>query len=163
MTSGLVNLPWGVKFAPIMQWASARPYSAKEGVDYFGVGNGTTTDFAVLLNSAPTNYQATAGYTATQLQSCLAASNCHISSFDALRGSPFFQLDAREQGFPLWGKDEPGVHVPDVQLDESGELRWDYQGNIRSSTFGTPVGFITPSSVILPQAFTGEAGFTLRF
>ena len=38
-----------------------------------------------------------------------------------------------------------------------------YQGNIRSSTFGQPTGFITPSSVVIPQFFSGEAGFILRF
>ena len=164
VTSGLVNLPWGIKFAPIMQLASARPYSAKEGVDYFGVGNSATTDFAVLLNSAPTNYKATAGYTATQLQSCLAASNCHISSFDALRGSPFFQLDARvSKGFHFGEKTNLEFMFQMFNLTNRANFGGDYQGNIRSSTFGTPIGFITPSSVILPQAFTGEAGFTLRF
>jgi len=38
-----------------------------------------------------------------------------------------------------------------------------YQTNIRSAAFGTPIGFVTPSSVIIPQSFVGEAGFTFRF
>jgi hypothetical protein len=30
--SGLWQLPWGIQIAPIMQWASARPYLATQGV-----------------------------------------------------------------------------------------------------------------------------------
>jgi hypothetical protein len=164
VTSGLVNLPWGVKFAPIMQLASARPYSAKEGVDYFGVGNSATTDFAVLLNSDPSNYKATAGYSATQLQTCLAGSTCHISSFDSQRGSPFFQLDARvSKVFRFGERTNLEFMFQMFNLTNRANFGGNYQSNIRSSTFSTPIGFITPSSVILPQAFTGEAGFTLRF
>ena len=164
VTSGLVNLPWGIKFAPIMQLASARPYSAKEGVDYLGVGNSTTTEFAVLLNSQPTDYTATASYTAAQLRACLAANSCHVSSFDTLRGSPFFQLDARvSKVFHLGERANLEFMFQMFNLTNRANFGGDYQTNIRSSTFGTPIGFITPSSVILPQAFTGEAGFTLRF
>jgi hypothetical protein len=38
-----------------------------------------------------------------------------------------------------------------------------YQGNIRSSAFQQPLGFVTPSSTVLPQFFAGEGGFTFRF
>jgi hypothetical protein len=40
--SGLVQLPWGFQFAPIMQLASARPYNPVQGVDYFGYGTSGT-------------------------------------------------------------------------------------------------------------------------
>jgi hypothetical protein len=164
VTSGLVSLPWGIKFAPIMQWASARPYSAKQGLDYFGVGNSSTTDFAVLLNSAPTNYTATASYTAAALRACIAAATCHISSFDSQRGSPFFQLDARfSKLFRFRERTTLEFMFQAFNLTNRANFGGDYQTNITSKTFGTPIGFIAPSSVIIPQAFTGEAGFTLRF
>ena len=38
-----------------------------------------------------------------------------------------------------------------------------YTNNIRSSAFGQPQGFIAASSVVIPQFFAGEAGFTFRF
>jgi hypothetical protein len=38
-----------------------------------------------------------------------------------------------------------------------------YSNNIRSSAFGTPAGFIAASSVVIPQFFAGEGGFTFRF
>ena len=94
VVSGLVEMPWGIKFAPIMQIASARPYNPVEGTDYFGYGTGGTVEQAVLLKSDPNNYQATAACSATQLQSCLSAATCYIAGYNSARGKPFFQFDA---------------------------------------------------------------------
>jgi hypothetical protein len=147
-----------------MQLASARPYSAKEGIDYFGVGNGSTTDFAVLLNSQPTNYQATSSYTAAQLRACIAGATCHISSFDALRGSPFYQLDMRfSKVFRIKERGSLEFIFQAFDLTNRANFGGNYQGNIRSSQFGQPVGFVTPSSVVIPQFFSGEGGFVFRF
>ncbi len=164
VTSGVVELPWGFRFAPIMQWASARPYSAKEGTDYYGVGNGSATDFAVLLNSDPKNYIATKAYTAAQLRACLAAGTCHTTSFDSLRGAPFYQLDARfSKVFHIREKASLEFMFQTFDLTNRANFGGDYQGNIRSGQFGKPAGFITPSSAIIPQFFAGEGGFTFRF
>ena len=164
VTSGLVQLPWGIEFAPIMQWASARPYSAVQGIDYFGVGNSSTTDFAVLLNSDPTNYRATKGYTAAQLRACIAGGTCSISSFDSHRGTPFYQLDARfSKDLRFREKYSLKLFFQAFDLTNRANFGGNYQRNIRSNAFGTPNGFITPSSVIIPQSFVGEAGFTFRF
>ncbi len=162
--SGVVQLPWGVQFAPILQLASARPYSLKEGLDYYGVGNGSTTDFAVLLNSDPTNLTATKAYTATQIRSCLAAGTCYTSSFDSQRGAPIFQLDTRvSKTVKLREKASLQFIFQAFNVTNRANFGGNYQGNIRSSAFATPVGFMTPSSVVIPQFFAGEAGFTLRF
>lgn len=164
VTSGVINLPWGISVAPIMQLASARPYSAKEGIDYYGVGNSTTTDFAILLNSEPNNYTATASYTIPQIQACLAAKTCHTSSFDALRGSPFYQLDMRfSKTFRIGEKVSLEFLFQAFDLTNRANFGGNYQGNIRTTDFGQPVGFITPSSVLIPQFFSGEAGFMLNF
>jgi len=164
VTSGVVVLPWGIEFAPIMQLASARPYSAKEGTDYFGVGNGSTTDFAVTLNSDPTNLTATKAFTAAQLRSCLAGGTCTITSFGSQRGTPFYELDARfTKGFKFRDRYSLKFFFQGFNLTNRANFGANYQGNIRSSQFGQPTGFITPSSVIIPQSFVGEAGFTFRF
>ena len=164
VTSGVLELPFGIRFAPIMQWASARPYSPKEGTDYYGVGNGSTTDFAVLLNSDPKNYTATKAYTAAQLRACLAGGTCHVSSFDSLRGSPFYQLDARfSKVFRFRERATIEFLFQTFDLTNRANFGGNYQGNIRSSQFGQPTGFITPSSAIVPQFFAGEAGFIFRF
>ena len=164
VTSGVVELPWGIRFAPIMQAASARPYTLRAGIDYFGVGNSSTLDYAVLLNDQPTNLQATKAYTATQIRSCLAADTCFISSYGSQRGLPFFQLDARfSKAFKLGEKRTLEFMFQAFDLTNRANFGGNYQGNIRSSTFQKPTSFITPSSVVIPQFFAGEAGFTFRF
>ncbi len=164
VTSGVVNLPWGFHVAPIMQWASARPYTPKQGTDYFGVGNGSTTDYAITLNSDPTNLTATKAYTAAQLRSCLAAATCTIQSFGSLRGAPFYQLDARfGKTFTFREKIKLEFIFQAFDLTNRANFGANFQNNIRSSQFGKPTGFITPSSVVIPQFFSGEAGFILRF
>ncbi len=162
--SGVVELPWGIHFAPIMQLASARPYSLKEGIDYYGVGNGSTTDFAVLLSNSPNNLTATKSYTAPQIQSCLAAGSCFVSAFDSQRGAPFFQLDARlSKIIKIRERASLEFMFQAFDLTNRANFGGNYQGNIRSSSLGQPTAFITPSSVVIPQFFAGEAGFTFRF
>jgi hypothetical protein len=164
VTSGVVELPWGIRFSPIMQLASARPYSLKEGIDYYGVGNSSTADFAVLLTNSPNNLQATKSYTAAQIRSCLADGSCYTSSFGSQRGLPFFQLDARfSKLFRIHERATLEFMFQAFDLTNRANFGGNYQGNIRSSAFGQPTSFITPSSVVIPQFFAGEAGFTFRF
>ena len=164
VTSGVLELPWGIRFAPIMQLASARPYSLKQGLDYYGVGNGSTTDFAVLLTSSPSNVQATKAYTATQIRSCLADGSCFVSQFDSQRGAAFFQLDTRFSKLIKF-REKASLEFMFQMFDMTNRANFggNYQGNIKSSAFGQPTSFITPSSVVIPQFFAGEAGFTFRF
>ena len=139
VTSGVVLLPWGIKFAPIMQLASARPYSLKEGIDYYGVGNSGTTDFAVLDPTQPNNLQATKAYTAAQIRSCLAAGSCYVSAFDSQRGKSFFQLDTRfSEGFHLGERRTLEFMFQAFDLTNRANFGGNYQGNIRSSAFGQP-------------------------
>jgi hypothetical protein len=162
--SGVIELPWGVKFAPVMQAASARPYNPVQGIDYFGYGTGGTSEQAVLLNSSPNNFTATASYSAAQIQACLAANTCHIASYDAARGIPFFQLDARfSKAFQLRERMRLEFFFQAFNLTNRANFGGNYYNNIRSSNFATPAGFITPSAVVIPQFFSGEAGFTFRF
>jgi hypothetical protein len=164
VTSGVVELPWGFRFAPIMQWASARPYTPREGTDYFGVGNSSTLDYAVTLNSDPTNLLATKAYTAAQLRACLAAGTCTIQSYGSLRGQPFYQLDARfSKVFKIKERVSLEFIFQAFDLTNRANFGNNFGSNIRTSSFRTPTAFFTPSSVVVPQFFSGEAGFTLRF
>jgi hypothetical protein len=160
--SGLVQLPWGFRFAPIMQLASARPFSATQGIDYFGYG--ATNGYAVLLKSDPTNWKATATYSATQIRSCLADGSCYESSYDALRGQNFYQLDTRISRLFRF-KDRLNLEFMFQAFDLTNRANFggNFQGSIRSSAFDQPKGFITPSSVIIPHSFSGEAGFRFSF
>jgi len=164
VVSGVIDLPWGIRFSPIMQIASARPYTPVEGTDYFGYGTSGTSEQAVMLNSDPKNYLATASYTAAQINSCLSAGNCHISNYDSARGLAFFQFDARFSKM-VKIREKASIEFMFQAFDMTNRANFggNYYNNIRSSSFGTPAGFITPSAVVMPQFFAGEAGFTFRF
>ena len=163
--SGLFNLPWGIKFAPIMQIASGRPYNATEGItDVFGYGSGVGATHAIVLNSDSNNLLSTSGYTAAQLQACIAANTCHQVPYDFLRGENFFQLDTRVSKTLRFGeKMRLELIFQAFDLTNRANFGASYGGNIRASTFQTPTGFITPSGVIVPKSFSGEFGARFSF
>ncbi len=164
VVSGVFELPWGIRFAPIMQLASARPYTPVQGLDYFGYGTSGSSEQAVVLKSDPSNYTATAAYSLSQVQSCLASGTCLISHYDSARGAPFFQLDTRfSKLFHIREKATLEFFFQAFDLTNRANFGGDYNANIRTAAFGTPAGFVTPSAVVIPQFFSGEAGFTFRF
>jgi len=163
--SGLLNLKWGITFAPIMQWATGRPYNATEGItDVFSFGSGIGTTHAIVLDSDPNNLTATAAYTASQLTACIAGNTCHQVSYDSLRGENFFQLDARIGRFFRFGdRARLEVFFQVFDLTNRANFGTSYGGNIRTSTFEQPTAFITSSGVIVPKSFAGEFGARFSF
>ena len=164
--SGLVDLPWGLKFAPIMQWASGRPYNVTEGItDVYGYGTvGLGATHAIVLDSDTTNLLATKAYTTGQLQACLAANTCHQVPYDYLRGERFYQLDTRvSRTFRFGEKARLELIFQAFDLTNRPNFGANYQGNIRSATFMQPTNFITGSGVIVPKSFSGEFGARFSF
>lgn len=163
--SGIFDLPWGIEAAPIMQLASARPYNATEGIsDVYGFGARQSAAHAIVLSSDPSNLTATAGYTASQLRTCLANGSCYMLPFNALRGQPFFELDARIGKNIRWhDKYNLALFFQGFDMTNRANFGSDYTGNIRSGKFGQPQGFITPNGVIVPHAFRAEFGFQFTF
>ena len=163
--SGLVNLPWGVTFTPIMQWATGRPYNLTEGItDVYGYGSGVGTTHDIVLTNAPNNLTATAAYTAPQLLACLAANTCQQLPYDYARGEDFFQLDARiGRFFKFKEKARLELFFQAFDLTNRANFGTSYGGNIRTSTFGNPTAFITASGVIVPKSFAGEFGARFSF
>lgn len=163
--SGIFELPWGIRIAPILQAASARAYNATQGIsDVYGFGGGQGATHAILLKSDPNNFLATKSYTTAQLQACLAAGNCFQAHYDALRGQPFFQLDSRFSKELRFGeKARLELIFQAFDLTNRANFGNNYVGNIRSSKFMQPNGFITPSGVIVPRSFSGEFGAQFRF
>jgi hypothetical protein len=118
----------------------------------------------VLLKSDPHNFKGTASYTAAQVGQCLRAGNCFISTYNAARGTPFFQQDTRfSKTFTFHERMRLEFFFQAFNLTNRANFGGNYSNNIRSSAFGKPQGFIAASSVVIPQFFAGEAGFTLRF
>ncbi|HUY95113.1 MAG TPA: carboxypeptidase regulatory-like domain-containing protein [Terracidiphilus sp.] len=174
--SGIFNLPWGINVAPIMQWASAPPYSATMGQSIFGYGSGFATPFAIVPNSDPTDYT----YTQQKDSSgnliqkpfvsgnyytlpCLQAGTCHELAINSLRGQSFFDLDTRF-GKRINISDSTSVNLFFQAFDLTNRANFSrFNSNIRSGTFMTPSGYISGSGVTIPKAFRGEFGVELIF
>jgi len=163
--SGLVNLPWGIKFAPLMQWASGRPYQSLEGItDVFGFGSGVGATHAIVLNSDPNNLTATSGFSSAQLQACIAGGTCHQVPYNFLRGNTFFQLDTRLSKTLKFGeRAKLELIFQAFDLTDRANFGGTYQTSIRAANFMQPTGFITPGGVIVPRSFSGEFGARFSF
>jgi outer membrane receptor protein involved in Fe transport len=165
VVSGLVDLPKGIQFAPIMQIASARPYNSSMDIsDLFSFGSGTGAVHAIVNTSDPGNLLANNGKTAAQLRACLAAGTCEQASYDNLRGQPFFQLDVRVSKDIKFGeRAKLKLIFQAFDLTNRANFGNNFDGDINSSTFGKPTGFITPSGVFVPRSFSGEFGVRFIF
>jgi hypothetical protein len=162
--SGIFDLPWGILLSTTMQAESARPYNPTQGIDVNGQGQPPDSQHAILLKSSPSDYAATANMSAGELRACLAAGNCLIAGFDSLRGAPYFQWDIRAGKRIRFGE-RAGLEVffQGFDITDRANFGGNYNNNIRSSTFQTPNGFMTPSGVTVPHSFSGEFGAQFRF
>jgi Carboxypeptidase regulatory-like domain/TonB dependent receptor-like, beta-barrel len=165
--AGVVDLPKGFDIAPILQYGSARPYDLTNSSNTLNTGGGTAVG-VVVPKSDQRNYFAFAGDNAAA-QNCFYGlgepANCTIAKYDPVRGDPFFQLDARLAKMFKFGE-RANLQI----IAEAFNLtnRANYGNNFGHSigaaaTFGHPVGFISPSSVIIPRSTWGELGFRFMF
>ena len=123
--AGLVDLPKGFQFAPIVQFGTARPYNLTNSYNTINAGGGTAAAVVVPKNDLKnytygTDYinqyvaaavAADAGYplanrdptieadatAAAQgnVATCYYSGQCTIANYAPLRGDPFFELDAK--------------------------------------------------------------------
>lgn len=162
--SGIYQAPWGIQFAPIIQWASGRPFNPTEGSDFYGFGGGNGTWRAVVPTANPTNYRATAAYTAAQLKAGLADGSLMTLPYDALRGNRFFQADLRvSKAFVIKERHKIELVGQMFNLTNRANFGNQYTTSIRSSDFGKPNNFLSTSGSIVPHAFQAELGFQYRF
>jgi hypothetical protein len=81
-----------------------------------------------------------------------------------LRGGDFFQLDARfGRIFRFGERAKLDVFFQAFDMTNRANFGTSYGGNIRTSTFLQPTGFITTSGVIVPKSFAGEFGARFSF
>ncbi len=170
---GVVDLPFGIKFAPVLMYGSARPYDSNLGYN-LGFGSGVGTPNIVVNNSAPTvltAYQIGSAPTATlrsNIQACLAASTCHLLGFDSFRGDPTFELDTRiSKTFKLGEKPQLELMTNLYNITNRANFGNNFDGNLSDlktgGTFGQPIGFINPSNTSIPRTFAAEFGFRFSF
>ncbi|HET7347069.1 MAG TPA: TonB-dependent receptor [Acidobacteriaceae bacterium] len=161
--SAIANLPWKLEIAPILQYGTARPYNLTNSSNTLNTGGGTAT--AVVVPKAdPTNYTAYAGNNTGAQQCFYITGTCTIAKFDPLRGIPFFQMDARlARNFPIKERTNIQLIAEAFNLTNRANYGNDFSGNIASKSFEKPVGFIAPSSTIVPKSIWGELGFRVTF
>ena len=170
----VINLPGGFQVAPIMQWESARPYTAGYGaaVDTLGVGGGRGTSHTVVFNSSPNDLKATltafgdpaVAANAVKYRNCLRSGQCSNGVFDDLRGQPFFQLDARvTKNFKIGEQANLQAIFQVFDLTNRANFGNNFVTDVRQSNFATPSAFITPSGVTIPHSLSAEIGVKFIF
>jgi len=162
--SGLIDLPWSFQLAPIVQVASARPYTATQGLDVFGFGDGVGAAHVILRRDNPNDLLATRALSAADLRACIAAGDCFQAPFNSLRGDEFFQFDLRVSKNIKFGEG-PRLKLIFQAFDLTNTVNFGntFNGNVRSPNFRRPTGFITPSGVIVPRSFSAEIGAQFIF
>jgi outer membrane receptor for ferrienterochelin and colicin len=174
--AGVVNMPFGFVFSPILQYGSPRPYNLTNSANTLNTGGGTATS-VVVPTWAPTDYQyfSTAnGYDSvsdadTAAQNCFyglnnTAASCTIAKYNPQRGDPFFELDTRlAKDIKLHDRLNVQLVAEAFNLTNRSNYGNDFNGSIASSHFSHPVGFINPGGVITPKAVWGELGFKVTF
>jgi hypothetical protein len=166
--SGLWDLPWGLQLSPILQFGSARPYTLTNSSNTLNTGGGTQNAVVVPIDD-PKNFLAFSGDNTTA-QDCFygingVAKTCTIAKYDPLRGDPFFELDLRLAKNIKFG-DHYNLQIVGQAFNLTNRANYgnDFGANIgNTSTFGHPVGFINPSSTIVPRSLWGEFGFRFSF
>jgi hypothetical protein len=162
--AGTVNLPWRMEFSPILQAGSARPYLVTSSFNELNLSGGSSVGALVVLNSNPNNVLATTTMSKLAIVQCYYSGNCHVVPYNSMRGDPYFNMDVRL--------------AKNIKLGEGRNLQLAFQGFnlfnhanygnnfdnvVQSSTFGKAIGFINPTSSLLPRAFTAEFGARFTF
>ena len=88
-----------------------------------------------------------------------------IAKYDPLRGDPFFELDMRlAKNIKFGERMNLQLVAQAFNLTNRGNYGNNYGRNVaNAATFGHPVGFINPNSVIVPRSVWGELGARFTF
>jgi len=162
--SGLIELPKGFQFAPILQFGTARPYNLTNSSNTLNTGGGTAAA-VVVPKSDPRNWFAFAGDN-TSAQNCYyLTTNCEIAKFDPLRGDPFFELDAKlAKNFKFGERLKVQIVAQAFNLTNRANYGNNFGNSIASAaTFGHPTGFLAPAATFIPRSIWGEFGVHFTF
>jgi outer membrane receptor protein involved in Fe transport len=162
--SGIVDLPKGIQFAPILQFGSARPYSPDNSSNTLNTGGGTAPA-VVVPTSDPRNFLAFSGNEPGARICYYVTQQCMVAKYDPLRGDPFFQLDLRlAKNIRI----REGMNLQLVAQAFNLTNRANYGNNYSLSiadptTFAHPQGFINPASTFIPRSLWSEFGVRFSF
>lgn len=150
--SGIVNLPWGLEAAPILQFGSARPYDLNAGYDILNLGSGYSRP-VVVNNSNSKNYYAYDN-----------SDTAHIVPYNSVRGDPIFELDARiSKNIKLGARRRLQLSFQGFNLTNRANYGSNFYYTATSGKIGSPAGFTNPTSNSTAKAFVGEFGAHFTF
>ncbi|PYX85185.1 MAG: hypothetical protein DMG68_18535, partial [Acidobacteria bacterium] len=162
--SGLVDLPMGFQFAPILQFGSARPYNPDNSANTLNTGGGTAPAVIVPINDQK-NFLAFSGNDAGARICYYLTQQCTVSKYDPVRGDPFFELDLRlAKNIKLGERMNLQLVAQAFNLTNRANYGNNYSLSIADpTTFGHPQGFINPASTFTPRSLWSEFGVRFSF
>jgi hypothetical protein len=161
--SGIVGLPWGLQFSPILQFGTARPYNLTNSGNTLDTGGGSL-NAVVVPKSDPTNYLAFSGDNNGAQYCYYVTGQCTIAKYDPLRGNAFFQLDTRlTKNFKFGEHRNLELVAQAFNLTNHANYGNNFDGDISSPTFGKAIGFIAPGATNIPRSLNGEFGVRFTF
>jgi len=182
--AGTIGLPFRIEISPILSVGSARPLDILESSsDLWQIGSGKGLPHAAILTGARETSQAYRDYLTTAkaavaadptkkttlpsyYKSCLASGACREVAYNSYHGDPVIQLDARVgKSIVLHDRYNVSLFFQGFNLTNRANYGNNFDGNVSnaSSTFLKPLGFVNPSSTIVPRSFTGEFGARFSF
>jgi Carboxypeptidase regulatory-like domain/TonB dependent receptor len=174
--AGTVNLPWGMQFSPILQAGSARPYTAVSSNNMLNLGGGSATGALIVTNSSPNDL-----LSATKLTPlvdsvstkpslglaeavCYYSSSCRVAPYNSLRGDPYFDMDVRlAKNIKLGEGRNLQLAWQAFNLFNHANYGNNFDTTVQDGTFAKPIGFINPTSTVLPRSFNAEFGARFTF
>jgi hypothetical protein len=162
------HLPWGLEFSPIIQAGSARPYLALASTNLANFGGGSSAQALVVPISNPSNLTAfddpTNGPSKLAATKCYYAGQCQFVPYNSLRGDPYFNMDARiAKNIKLGETRNLQLMFQSFNLTNHANYGNNFGATVDDPTFKHPIGFINPTSSLLPRSFTGEFGARFSF
>ena len=176
--------PWHFEISPILSVGSGRPLSIVESsADLWGVGSGRSNPHAAIFAGVPESPAAYVSYfntvkaaiaadptgntTASSFyKNCLAAATCREVAYDSYHGLTFLQLDARIAN-TITIHDRYNIQLFYQMFNMTNRANYgpNYDVNVSdaATSFLKPLGFINPSSTVVPRSFTGEFGLRFSF
>lgn len=162
------HLPFGFEISPILQAGSARPYNPIGSSNLLNLGGGSDAGALIVPKNAPTNLTAfddpTNGANVLGAVQCYYSGNCVVAPYNTQRGNPYFNMDARvAKNIKFRERYNLQLMFQAFNLTNHANYGNNFGNVVDDSTFKHPVGFINPTSSLLPRAFTGEFGARFSF
>ncbi len=184
--AGTFFLPFRIEISPILSVGSGRPLSIVESTaDLWGVGSGRSNPHALIFAGAKESPAAYAAYLAaakaavaadptkattlaSYYKSCVTSGACREVAYDSGYGlsTPFLQFDARiGKTISIHERYNIALFYQAFNITNRANYGPNYDVNVSDTggSFLKPLGFINPSSTVIPRSFTGEFGARFSF